>query len=296
MRIDRAVIAFILAVTTFFVVGTGVQAVGSQTVAPVCTGESIRFVNHHTADTDTLALPSTLEPGRYTVSVTTADSYLGRSASPPEEQTSELVGIPELGYYPDPADDLEDGVESASLTVSFLADIVNPIDSVTVQHFPGIGPRDFDSVFVPAVCFVKQPPPETTTTTQPTTTTVQEPTTTQPPLVSTTIPEIVICVDEDGKVFELRAPAECPPPEEPECELECVPCPEGEMRTRWSYPDCEPILFCPEVPAPWGGYAVPMSPSGLLADCPDYLPEDDPVVTWYAYCIWVATNALTSSS
>ncbi len=318
------------------------DAVDADAPASVCAGPSIRFVNGHTRSSDRLDLPTTLAPGRYSMVITTEDSYPGRSASPANRQQSERITIDEFPSVP-PTDDLKDGTEAASLNTYALVDVASSLDSVTVRHH--VTTRGPSSVLVPSVCFTRQPDPEPEpeppTTEPPAPTTVPPtvpptaPPTTEPPTIlppTTQLPppttepepepEPFRCLGRDGNEYVIAdgdiAPEICdlqPRPEPPvpttptttTC-IECLPeCPDGEMRTRASGTSCVPIAYCPAVSlaVPLNGGDVvfiptdiiPMSPTGLLKDCPTHVSDIQPVSVTYFFerCVEIIKTVLPSA-
>ncbi len=95
--------------------------------------------------------------GRYQVSVTTSDGYPGRTETPFDIETSERVTV-----YGQVTEDLADGVESDTNSLTFEVSFAEPQSTVVVSHTPANGP---DSVRVDQLCWERLGDLEVSTTT-----------------------------------------------------------------------------------------------------------------------------------
>ncbi len=165
-------------------------AVPVQSGAPrVCIEPTIRFGEAPDAPSVvTRTIPGGLPAGRYRVSVTTSDGYAGRTETAFDIETSERVTV-----YGQVTQDLADGVESDTKTLTFEVSFNEPQTTVVVAHTPANGP---DSVRVDQLCWERLGDLEvsTTTTAAPPTTAPAAgggTTTTLPGLVLQTVPGLV---------------------------------------------------------------------------------------------------------
>jgi len=265
----------IKALTTIIILalfgGTWSSPVAADTTNGVCVTSGHRFIGPQhpsaTARQITLNLPAEVPAGNVTVEVWYSDSYEGRATTGHWHQTNEVVTV--LGVT---GSDLEDWTASANGYATGTATLAEATDTVTVHHPATSG---IDSVNLDRVCLT----PHVEVVPEPVVEPAPEPTPTPAPQ-----PE----------------PKTAPTPEtpaEPVCEdnEKCAPaCPTGTMRTRTSGAECVTIEHCPTVTTwiPLGGFdaisagtVTPMSPTGLLADCPT---EVVPVTVTYTYqgCVW----------
>lgn len=168
----------------------GVPAAPGQSGAPrVCIEPTIRFGESSDAPSVvTRAIPGGMPAGRYQVSVTTSDGYPGRTETPFDIETSERVTV-----YGQVTEDLADGVESDTNTLTFEVSFAEPQSTVVVSHTPANGP---DSVRVDQLCWERLGDLEvSTTTTAATSTTATSTTATTAPAAgdsTTTVPGLVL--------------------------------------------------------------------------------------------------------
>jgi hypothetical protein len=158
-----AVAALVASVTSF---SSFAHAAGAAPVVPgqggsgprVCIEPGIRFgESPNTPSVEIRQIPGGLPAGRYQVSVTTSDAYLGRSQTPFEIETSERVTL-----YGHITVDLADGVESDTKTLVFEVSFQDPQTVVEVAHTPANGHPD--SVRVDQVCWERLDDPGSSTT------------------------------------------------------------------------------------------------------------------------------------
>lgn len=188
----------------------GVPAAPGQTGAPrVCIEPTIRFGESSDAPSVvTRAIPGGLPTGRYRVSVSTSDGYAGRTETAFDIETSERVTV-----YGQVTQDLADGVESDTKTLTFEVSFTEPQTTVTVSHTPANGP---DSVRVDQLCWERLGDLEVSTSTTATASTTATTATTAPVAGggTTTVPGVVLqtvpgLVFLDGGTTTTTAAATC---------------------------------------------------------------------------------------
>lgn len=153
----------------------------------VCIEPSIRFGETPNAPSvATRTIPGGLPSGRYRVSVTTSDGYPGRTETAFDIETSERVTV-----YGQVTQDLADGVESDTKTLTFEVSFTEPQTTVVVSHTPANGP---DSVRVDQLCWERLGDLEVSTTTSAVTSTTATTATTAPAAGggTTTVPGLVL--------------------------------------------------------------------------------------------------------
>ncbi len=155
----------------------------------VCIEPTIRFGESPDAPSVvTRTIPGGLPIGRYRVSVTTSDGYPGRTETAFEIETSERVTV-----YGQVTEDMADGVESDSKTLTFEVSFTEPQTTVVVSHTPANGP---DSVRVDQLCWERLGDLEVSTTTTAISTTASTATSaTTAPVAgggTTTVPGVVL--------------------------------------------------------------------------------------------------------
>lgn len=290
-----------------------------------CIEFGFRFVGpgHVDATVPAVTRTANIPAGVHRVTVHTSDGYKGRASIPAataaNSQSSERVDV--LGNR---TPDLTDGVERTARATSFTVTLDTELEDLTVTHAP-MSPWRIDSVRIDRVCFTERvveappaptPEPEPVPDPEPVPEPVpdpepvpvpEQPLDEHPPVqIPEPAPEIGEPVVIERPTPE-PGPAPIPEPEpvavpDPGCDdaPECVPvaeCDQGMMRTRTSNGECVPIDHCPpiHVTVPLGAFApvtvatiTPMSPTGLLADCPRHTDDINPVHVTYHYqdCVW----------
>ncbi len=286
--IKRAAVITILVLASLlaFVPGAGAQTIDTQCET------TIRFINGVTDSVDVLNFD--LPAGHYELTVFAHDTYetpQPRENSDPALQQGERVRVMHVT-----TDDLADGVRYAEDIKQGELIVADPITTVEAHHVHAGG---WDSV-IAQVCFrhisdrtppvIEEPAPEPKPDPEP------EPDPCAEYSVDNQPAEDSDCWDCELYGNQICGPVEPPAPviePEPETCVECLPeCAVSEMRTRDSGNECVPIQYCEPVTEliVVGEYEVmegrtitPMSPTGLLADCPTSYDDVVPVHVSYIF-------------